>query len=287
MTAGDDGLRRDRPEESGVWLLMRGVAETEAPARPAPAVILHIPHASRVIPDDLRPTLLLDDEALARELIAMTDSHTDRLFATTGEVATVTFPVSRLVLDPERFTDDAQEPMAARGMGVIYERTSDGAPLRHPPTSAEREALLARFYRPHHDALTAAVDAALAAHGHALLLDCHSFPSTPRPYELDPMTDRPDICLGTDPVHTPPWLIEAARSACEGAGWTVALDRPYAGTIVPSAHYRTEPRVLSLMIEVNRRLCMDESTGEPTEGFAACADGVRRVIEELMEGMSE
>jgi hypothetical protein len=41
------------------------------------------------------------------------------------------FPVSRLVVDPERFVDDATEPMAACGMGVIYTQTSQRMPLRY------------------------------------------------------------------------------------------------------------------------------------------------------------
>ena len=88
----------------------------------------------------------------------MTDAYTDELFALAPEAATtVKFPVSRLVLDPERFEDDQQESMASRGMGVIYQRSSLCDPLRRELSGDEREALLTRFYRPHHQALTEAV----------------------------------------------------------------------------------------------------------------------------------
>ena len=53
----------------------------------------------------------------------------------------MTFPVSRLIVDPEGSVDDAHDPMAARGMGVVYTATSDGAVLRSQPTSSAREAL--------------------------------------------------------------------------------------------------------------------------------------------------
>ena len=87
---------------------------------PAPWVVIHLPHASREIPADLRPMFLVDDAALERELDRMTDHYTDALFAVTGTtIATVRFPVSRLVVDPERFEDDAREPMAQRGQGVV------------------------------------------------------------------------------------------------------------------------------------------------------------------------
>ena len=104
-------------------------------------VVLHVPHNACFIPDDERSAILLDDAALARELLAMTDAHTDALFPLTGaEAGRVVCPVSRLVCDVERFPDDAEEPMAARGMGVVYTRTSTGGthmgsrwPLRHRP----------------------------------------------------------------------------------------------------------------------------------------------------------
>ena len=87
---------------------------------PAPWAIIHLPHASREIPADLRPTFLIDDAALERELDRMTDHYTDELFAVPATAAaTVRFPVSRFVVDPERFEDDAEERMAQRGQGVV------------------------------------------------------------------------------------------------------------------------------------------------------------------------
>lgn len=76
----------------------------------------------------------------------MTDHHTVDLFGAqhvAGQVARA--PVSRLVLDVERFEEDVREPMAA-----VYTRTSSGRPLRRPLGPSAREALLERWYRPHH-----------------------------------------------------------------------------------------------------------------------------------------
>jgi N-formylglutamate amidohydrolase len=85
-------------------------------------VVAHIPHASAVVPHADRAHILLDDSALDAELLRMTDAYTDQLFAGNAG-ADVIFLVSRLVVDAERFPDDAQEPMAAGGMGVVYSKT--------------------------------------------------------------------------------------------------------------------------------------------------------------------
>jgi N-formylglutamate deformylase len=157
-----------------------------------------------LIPPDLRAHLRLTGDQLEQELLAMTDRFTDELFALPPErAAQVIFPVSRLILDPERFIEDAMEPMTTRGMGVIYTHGSQGQAIRRAPSMPCRAALISRFYEPHHAALHKAVEAAVSYWDRFLVIDCHSFPSRPLPYELDQCLDRPEICLGTDSFHTP------------------------------------------------------------------------------------
>ncbi len=240
-------------------------------------LILHIPHSSSLIPPGIRPPFALSPAELQQELLAMTDGFTDELFEIPSATR-ICFPVSRLVLDPERFLDDAQEVMAARGMGVVYTHTSRGERLRPTPTAKERTVLIERYYVPHHHAFTQAVDAVLAKRSTCLIIDCHSFPAIAHPYENVTDVERPDICLGTDDFHTPGWLVQAAMDAFESTGLRVAVNHPFSGTFVPNQHYRKEPRVQSLMIEVNRGLYMDERTGERLGGFGEVRDLIARVV---------
>ena len=243
---------------------------------PSP-LVLHIPHSSATIPGDLRSQILLNDEALSRELHRLTDWFTDDLFDVPG-CEKVIFQTSRLTLDPERFTDDADEVMASRGMGVIYTHATSGGRLRNTPSPEYRKALIRDYYTPHHDRLSWAVDEALAAHGGCLLIDCHSFPSVPLAYELDQTRDRQTICLGTDPFHTPVWLAEAAADAFEACGMMVTINRPFSGTLVPSKHFGRDPRVLACMVEVNRAAYMDEVTGLKSASYPAVKATIHQVI---------
>ena len=66
--------------------------------------MIHVPHAATLVPSEVREQFVLTDEQLADEIRLMTDHLTDDLFAMPEAVAlTVRFPVSRLVVDPERF----------------------------------------------------------------------------------------------------------------------------------------------------------------------------------------
>jgi N-formylglutamate amidohydrolase len=247
-------------------------------------VVLHVPHSSRYIAEEERKSLLLNDSELDRELLRMTDAHTDELFPRTFvEAGRVVFSASRLICDVERFASDDDEPMAARGMGVIYTRTSNGDILRTRPNTAHREALLNRWYRPHHSTLERLIDHTVARYDACLIMDCHSFPSLPLPYELDQREERADFCVGTDFFHTPSVITDLIMGTVTTAGYSTALDAPFSGTMVPLAFYRKDRRVRSVMLEVNRRLYMDERTGFKKGNF----DQVRAFVGRLIVGAAE
>lgn len=252
---------------------------TEARQSPPRAVVLHIPHSSRYVPPRERQTILLDDAQLDIELLRMTDAYTNELFPSTPvEAGRVIFPASRLVCDVERFSSDEREPMANRGMGVIYTRTSMGEPLRVRPSPDERQFLLDRWYWPHHWKLERRVNDVASRLGRCLIVDCHSFPSVALPYELDQTEQRADICIGTDPFHTPSIISDTLVDVAEKAGYSVMIDAPFSGALVPLAAYQTDRRIMSVMIEVSRRLYMDERSGEKRENF----DQVCAVIGKLI-----
>ena len=246
-------------------------------------MILHIPHSSRIIPQSERPSILLSDSDLNIELIAMTDAYTDDLFTSSvleGD-AVVIFPVSRLVVDPERFVDDELETMASRGMGVIYTKTSQENLLRNAPDEKEKNLMIASYYHPHHERLANAAEAELTQKGSALIVDCHSFPSVPLPYEIDQNPERPDICIGTDSFHTMPELVDAIVSRAREHHLSAEINRPFAGTIVPLKYYKKTHKVQSIMIEVNRRLYMNEKTGKKSRNY----NETKVKLEYLIEGL--
>jgi N-formylglutamate amidohydrolase len=225
-------------------------------------VILHVPHSAREIPAAVRAGIVLDDAALGRELDHITDAHTAELAEAASALATVTpwrfvNRLSRLVVDPERFPDEREE-MLAVGMGAVYTRTTHRAELRPPDT--DPEPLVARYFRPYARAMTEAVADRLAATGRAVVIDVHSYPTAPLPYELHGEGPRPPVCLGTDAFHTPPTVLEAGRRAFARCG-EVGLDSPFAGAYVPLEFYGRRPEVAALMVEIRRDTYMAEPGG--------------------------
>ena len=234
-------------------------------------LVLHIPHASTLIPSNYREHFCLSDEQLRLEKVKMTDWYTDDLFEVTPhkKVKTICFPVSRLLVDPERFPDDKEEVMSQVGMGAVYTKTSDGSSLRDQNFASEewREQLLNEYYYTHHSTFTGAVESTLETDSGVLIIDCHSFPNKPLPYELDQSVERPEICIGTDEYHTSGELTDCMVTSFRNLGYKVEVNAPFAGSIVPSKFYQTDRRVSSIMIEVNRSLYMDEITADKISSY--------------------
>jgi len=247
-------------------------------------MILHVPHDSTYIPEEEKDRYLLTDTELAEEVRRMTDHFTyDLVEGFLPPEQVIRAGVSRLVLDVERFTEDYREPMSNVGMEVLYEKTSDGRPLRRKLSSEERRGLLDKWYFPHQRRLADAVDSTLERFGKALIIDIHSYPLVPLGYELSKEAHRPQVCIGTDEYHTSPLLAQTALNIFRDYGFETALNTPFSGTIAPARHYRKDPRVSSIMIEIRRDTYMDEGKGRRGTNFTKIKEKLHRALKRMGE----
>ena len=244
---------------------------------PASPVVLHVPHASRVLTPSARAGIVLTDAELADELDHLTDAYTD-LIARRAADATTVRPwmfvnrFSRLVVDPERFPDEREE-MRRVGMGVVYTHGYAGRRLRDDDPVRDA-ALIAEHFEPYAAAMTALVAERLAATGRAIVIDVHSYPSHALPYELHRNRPRPPVCLGADTFHTPPALLAAA----EHAFGDTQVNSPFAGCYVPLRYYGTEPAVTALMVEIRRDTYLVEPAGPTTAGLTDIAAAIATLV---------
>jgi N-formylglutamate deformylase len=213
-------------------------------------IILHIPHSSTEIPfyDGYNIDLIDFQTNL------LVDHATDKIFRI-SDVEALIFPYNRIFCDVERL-DDEHEVLFEKGRGFFYTKTDDNQDLRMVIPEIKTK-VKSMFYDTHHRKLEEMVDERLKNYSSAIIIDCHSFTNEPFDSDIDKSPYRPDICLGTDKFHTPKWLIDHFEKYFVNNGFSVKIDSPYSGTIVPLKHYNKDNRVLSIMIEINRKLYMD------------------------------
>ena len=243
-------------------------------------ILLHIPHSSYIIPKEYKKLFCISEKELRQEQIKMTDSYTDELFNLPYKK--IIFPISRLICDVERFREESQEEMTKQGMWVCYTQTHKLAKLKEI-TEEHKKEILEKYYDPHHKKFENVVKTILNKNKKCLIIDCHSFPSKALPYELYQEDERPNICIGTDCFHTDKEITEYFKTSFKELGYSVGINEPFKGTIVPLKYYKKEKRVQSIMLEINRKLYMNEGTGERNENFKKLKKDIKRIIESTLQ----
>ncbi len=247
-------------------------------------LIVHIPHSSIFIPENERLTFCLSDAELNEELLRMTDRYTDDLFSNAVELGGTLFlnRVSRLVCDPERFPDDKSEPMSIKGMGAVYTKTSAGDKLKVDGFgSGEKTGVMNKYFHPYSKGLEEEVTKILEAFGKCFIIDGHSFPSVPLPYE-NPNSNRPDICVGYDSFHASKGVITKVKNISDVNNYTSGDNEPFSGSYVPLKYFQKESTVKSLMVEIRRGTYMDESTGSKSKQYDQTKNLITEVIKEII-----
>ena len=237
-------------------------------------LVIHLPHSSTYIPDN--SGYLVGDDVLNSEILSLTDWYTDELFGNKYDNIAKA-PFSRVFCDVERFVDDELEVMSKLGMGVLYEKLDNGKPLRIV-TPDLRQYVVENYYWPHHQNLLEMVQIQLKIDGFCSIIDGHSFPNIPHERELNQDLNRPDFNIGTDPYHTPLKLAEESKSYFLERGFTVQINKPYSGSMVPMEYYQKNSKVNSILLEVNRKLYLNENTSEKSNRF----DEIKNVVQDYL-----
>ncbi len=174
--------------------------------------------------------------------------------------------------------------MAQYGMGVLYEKNDEGEIIRKLNTEL-RQSILNNYYWRHHSDLSRAVNEQLKLFGKALIVDCHSYPSLPLKRDLDQNSCRPDFNIGTDPFHTPNAIIELSVEFFKKLGYSIGIDWPYRGSIVPMEHYFKNKNVQTIMLEINRKLYLDEPTNIKSGRYEEIGRVTQEFIQELKNSL--
>lgn len=259
--------------------------------RPRTPLVVDSPHSGRDYPPDFGYSCPL------HQLRRTEDFCVDELVdvATEAGAAFIAATVPRAYIDFNRAEDDIDPALLSSlwptalnpsertllGLGLVRRMCVAGVPVYDAPLApaiiAER---IARFYRPYHAHITAAMDAAHARFGAAYLVNCHSMPD-----RADAKSDpRPDFVLGNRCGQScDASFMHLVRECLQARGYSVALNDPYPGVEIVRRHGAPEQGRHALQMEINRRLYMDEDRLAKHEGFASLRDDLRHLFHNLAD----
>ena len=259
------------------------------------ALVLDSPHSGTWYPDDFLhacdPTVLRRAE----------DTHVDKLydFAPALGVAWIEAHFPRSYLDPNRdLTEldvglldaawpDPVEPGAKvrLGKGLVWRLTDDGVPLYDRKLSVDEvRQRIERCWRPYHEAVAAAIDAAHARHGYSIHINCHSMPAVAASHAPEfPGLVHPDFVIGDrDGSTADPRLARWMGRFLEQRGYSVSLNHPYKGVELVRRYGNPAAHRHSIQLEINRRLYMDEASLELHAGYERLKPHLRELVEALI-----
>ena len=236
-------------------------------------LLLHVPHSSTSFPEDSKVCFddLDEDERL------LIDYYTDELFIpehTDEKIDTAVFQYCRLFCDVERLIND---PLEKEGLGISYSRWVDKD--RYSQTLRSFSSLSSAFklYSDFHTEVSLKL---MKAIGNILLIDCHSFSNHPNLLNNNPPSDI-DICIGYNDDLTCPKKVTIGNIVqyFRSRGYKVGINKPFSN----SKTFSIPSEYNSLMIEVNKKLYMDEQTLEKKEGFTRLKNDIQSLYEILLK----
>jgi N-formylglutamate amidohydrolase len=270
------------------------------PAMQSVPFIFCSPHSGAIYPRAFIAASRLDGQSLRKS----EDVLVDQLFVSVAghgaPLIAARFPRAYLdvnrepyELDPELFGPlpsfaNGQSMRVAGGLGTIARVVADAEEIYTPEGRPTLEAALQRIellYDPFHAALKGLIARTRARFGTAILIDCHSMPSTSmaRPSS----GHRPDIVLGDRfGASCDARVTRVVREAIAGLGLQVQLNRPYAGGYITEHYGRPYEGVHALQIEINRALYLDEATFRPSPGFDALQRSISAFTARMMRDLS-
>jgi N-formylglutamate amidohydrolase len=269
--------------------------EVLEPAGYVGPVLFNSPHSGSTYPRDFLAASRLDMATLRRS----EDSFVDELVAGVVErgfpLMHAHFPrcfvdVNRepYELDPRMFEGrlpsfaNTRSMRVAGGLGTVARVVGDAQEIydqRIPVDDALRR--IESLYKPYHRSLRRLFTRLHRDFGAAVLVDCHSMPSTAGHKDERP---RPEFVLG-DRYGTSCVAVvsETVEQTLRSLGYSVSRNKPYAGGFITEHYGNPAAGLHAIQLEINRALYMDERRYERSSHFARLAADLETLANRLGE----
>ena len=256
-------------------------------------VVFDSPHSGLHLPEDFRPA---QPEMMIR---LAADSYVDELFA--GAPAhgamLIAAEFSRVYIDPNRDETDVDlkliegdwtgPHMASSkqryGKALIWRSLGEDMPMYDRPLSAaEVRHRIEHYWRPYHDAVEGALDAAHASSGAVWHVNCHSMASYAGSSHPDAGKRRPDVTVSDrDGTSAGAEFVECVVGALRAMGYEVRINDPYKGMALIERYSDPARKRHSLQIELRRGLYLDERNRRKSDGFDPLKADLDRLCGEI------
>lgn len=242
-------------------------------------VILHIPHSSTLLPQELIDNSTLSEQELMDYSLKMSDLYTDLLFEDIRFIS-LKAPYSRLYCDVEKFIEEKKESIKKYGMGVVYRKTYDGV-LFNDYDEDYKDHVLNSYYFPYHKKLDCITKEILKTHDSLIIIDCHSYSDKQANTFCD--GDYSDICLAYFEDYMDEEFVNNIQAIFKENGYSIKVNYPYVGSMIPY-HFKTnkQDKVISLVINVNKKVYLDKKYKIKEKEFNSLQNVIKLIYDYIL-----
>ena len=270
---------------------------SHGPDAPAQPLFLDSPHSGFDFPDDFGSRL---GEFDLRE---GEDCFVDELYlpATERGVALVAARAPRTYIDLNRHAGDVDLELieggrwpgehvpsgkARLGKALVWRTLDDGRAIYGRKLAVDEvQRRIDRFHRPYHAAVRERIAATHARFGSSWHINCHSMNAVGGVQaEGGAGHARADFVVGDrDGTTCHAEFTELVRSTLAGMGYDVRVNDPYKGVELVRAYSNPAEGRMSLQLEINKRLYMDEATRTKNANFAKLQRELLELVDAVLD----
>jgi N-formylglutamate amidohydrolase len=175
---------------------------------------------------------------------------------------------------------------ARLGKALIWRTLDDGRAIydrKLPVDEVQRR--IDTYHRPYHGAVRDRIEATHARFGRSWHIDCHSMNAVSGVQgEGGAGKARADFVLGDrDGTTCDAEFTEFVRGVLAAMGYDVRVNDPYKGVELVRAYSNPAQGRMSLQVEINKRLYMDEATRSKSAGFEPLQRNLATLVDAVLD----
>jgi N-formylglutamate deformylase len=270
---------------------------SHGPLAPQQPLVLDSPHSGFDFPDDFG-SLLSEFDLREGE-----DCFVDELYlpATERGVGLIAALAPRTYIDLNRHAGDVDLELieggrwpdehvpsgkARLGKALVWRTLDDGRPIYGRKLAVDEvRRRIERFHRPYHGAVRERIAATHARFGRSWHINCHSMNSIAGAQgEGGAGRARADFVVGDrDGTTCDAEFTQLVRRTLADMGYDVRVNDPYKGVELVRAYSNPAEGRMSLQLEINKRLYMDESTRTPSANFQTLQRQLLELVDTVLD----
>lgn len=261
-------------------------------------LIISVPHAGTVFPQECLPFIAIDkknlrsnEDLLVNELILPLANQGIGIISMNIARSFIDINRDKIELDAKMFYNYPKDKLIVEnhrcrfGLGLIHRVDADRQLIYKGLLSYnEVQDRIKNIYDIYHKRLNQLINKCVRKFGGCMVIDCHSMPS--KICDIIPLSDSIDYCIGNlFSQSCPTEMSDFIENGLKQKGYNVSFNVPYSGAFITFNYCQPRKKIYTLQLEVNRGIYAQENLMLKSDNFQRVSTDMCSVITDFAKKM--